>query len=176
MISAVDIELSFTGSAPYIFTYALNNAEPSTVTTSDNPYNLNVSEEGNYEILSVSDAYCANHDLQGYFEIAYTEEVTSIDEENINNDQVNIYPNPANGHFTLEVSPSKPIQGLLNIIIHSTKGEIIYSGSFDPSAISHVSGTYAIDIDLSDAYASGSYIVTINAGNFIGDARLILKH
>ncbi|MCF6364773.1 MAG: T9SS type A sorting domain-containing protein [Bacteroidales bacterium] len=52
-----DISISFTGTPPWNFTYTNNGTNPITLTTYDNPYILNVTNPGIYEITQLSDAY-----------------------------------------------------------------------------------------------------------------------
>lgn len=49
----VELSISFTGTAPWQFTYAQNGVQ-TTVTTSDNPYILNVSNPGTVSLVSVT--------------------------------------------------------------------------------------------------------------------------
>ena len=91
------------------------------------------------------------------------------------NEVVEIYPNPSKGEFTLVISPDKPILGQLNILIHTMSGEPIYSGTLDPNLVPSYEGNLFIDINIGN-FSFGAHIVTINANNFIGDARLILRH
>lgn len=55
------LTVSFTGTAPFTFIYTTNGGSPATVTTSSNPYTLNVSPGANatYTLTSVSDANCS---------------------------------------------------------------------------------------------------------------------
>ncbi|MEN8229892.1 MAG: T9SS type A sorting domain-containing protein [Bacteroidota bacterium] len=53
---ATDIEIAFTGTAPWTFTYTVDGLAPATITTSENPYLLTVSEAGHYEVTALSDA------------------------------------------------------------------------------------------------------------------------
>ena len=68
-----DVSISFTGSAPYTFTYLKDEINLTSITTSDNPYIFNVSEEGNYKITSISDAYCSNNEQQGHFDLVFND-------------------------------------------------------------------------------------------------------
>lgn len=51
-----DIEIRFTGTAPWTFTYTVDGLNPTQIVTSDNPYLLNASVSGIYEVISLSDA------------------------------------------------------------------------------------------------------------------------
>ena len=64
-------EIVFTGNAPYTFNYSIDETNLTAVTTSDNPYNLVLSDEGTYEIISISDLYCINDSWQDHFDIIY---------------------------------------------------------------------------------------------------------
>jgi len=50
------LQVSFTGTAPWTFTHALNGVDQAPIATSDNPYTLNVNLAGSYTITSVTDA------------------------------------------------------------------------------------------------------------------------
>jgi hypothetical protein len=64
--TTTDIPVHFTGTAPWTFTYTINGANPATVgSTSDNPYILNVSAPGNYQVTAVSDAGAAGTCFSG---------------------------------------------------------------------------------------------------------------
>ncbi len=51
-----DLTINFTGTAPWNFTYTIDGLNPTTVTTSNNPHTLTVSEAGIYETTALSDA------------------------------------------------------------------------------------------------------------------------
>ncbi len=51
------INIRFTGTPPWTFTYSLNNENIAEITTSYNSYALSVSDPGIYEITSLTDAY-----------------------------------------------------------------------------------------------------------------------
>ncbi|MFC2116098.1 T9SS type A sorting domain-containing protein [Bacteroidota bacterium] len=53
---STDIEIAFTGTAPWTFTYSINGVDTATITTPDNPYILTVSDSGHYEVTALSDA------------------------------------------------------------------------------------------------------------------------
>lgn len=53
---STDIEISFTGTAPWTFTYTIDGLNPATIVTVDNPYYLSASEAGHYEIIELLDA------------------------------------------------------------------------------------------------------------------------
>ncbi|MCB9285014.1 MAG: choice-of-anchor L domain-containing protein [Lewinellaceae bacterium] len=50
--SPVDLTINFTGSAPWQFVYSLNGVQ-TTITTSDNPYILSISQPGSVSLVSV---------------------------------------------------------------------------------------------------------------------------
>lgn len=85
--SSIEIPVAFTGSAPFIFTYASNGTAARAITTSNNPYMLEVSEEGTYEITFIEDAYCNNSEWQDFFDVNYnaiqppTSAILALDQE-----------------------------------------------------------------------------------------------
>lgn len=50
-----DIEIAFTGTAPWTFTYTIDGLNSVVVTTSDNPHVISVYEAGHYEVVELSD-------------------------------------------------------------------------------------------------------------------------
>ena len=58
---SIPLNIVFAGTAPYVFTYAMNGVSQPPVTTSSNPYVLNATQAGTYTIVNVSDATgCTN--------------------------------------------------------------------------------------------------------------------
>lgn len=60
-----EIPIQFTGTAPWNFTYTLNNQNPVTITTAENPYLLNVNKAGEYKVISLTDAVAAGTSFIG---------------------------------------------------------------------------------------------------------------
>ena len=59
--NSLGLNIDFTGSGPYIFTYAINGVTQVPISTPSDPYTLNATQEGTYTIVSVSDAIgCSN--------------------------------------------------------------------------------------------------------------------
>ena len=56
-----NLTVTFTGTGPYTFTYALGGVPQPPVATAANPYTLNVTAAGTYTIVNVSDANCTNN-------------------------------------------------------------------------------------------------------------------
>jgi len=52
------IPVDFTGTSPWTFTYTIDGLNPTTITTAENPYIINIFDEGFYEITDISDAGC----------------------------------------------------------------------------------------------------------------------
>lgn len=52
--SSVEMEISFTGNAPWTFVYSIDGVPQDPITTSDNPYILTTSEPGAYEMTGVT--------------------------------------------------------------------------------------------------------------------------
>lgn len=67
--SPVYLEVALTGSPPWTFTYTVDDANPKIIQTNDNPYFLNASLPGTYEIKEVSDNYCSSTNTSGYPEL-----------------------------------------------------------------------------------------------------------
>ena len=54
--SAANINVAFTGIAPFTFSYSINGVAQQEITTTDNPYVISTREQGVYDLLSFSDA------------------------------------------------------------------------------------------------------------------------
>ena len=58
--NTVPVQVSFTGTAPWTFTYTINGANPQTITnTYNNPYTINAGQAGAYNVNALSDANAA---------------------------------------------------------------------------------------------------------------------
>ncbi|MEN8155439.1 MAG: T9SS type A sorting domain-containing protein [Bacteroidota bacterium] len=67
------LEIEFTGTAPWDFTYTVDGINPTIVSTSDNPYLLSVSEAGHYEVTALTDANFTGTCFTGSAVVAITE-------------------------------------------------------------------------------------------------------
>lgn len=135
-----------------------------TSSTEENPIH-NYASKGTYTVAyTASSNYCGNS--------KFTEKI-SVDGKS-NDDIIYIYPNPSTGEFTIRLSPNKPIQGDINILISSVSGQVIYSGTFNPNFIKSYNGNLFIDMNI-DRFTKGIYIVYIKAGNFTAQEKLILR-
>ena len=55
-----NLNVAFTGTGPYTFTYAIDGASQPPVATASNPYTLSATAPGVYTIVNVTDANCTN--------------------------------------------------------------------------------------------------------------------
>ncbi len=67
-----DIEVSFTGTGPWTFAYSIDGVEQPAVTTSNNPYLLNTSTGGEYNVISLSDVSQTGVCFTGTFQVIVT--------------------------------------------------------------------------------------------------------
>ncbi|MCK4922367.1 MAG: T9SS type A sorting domain-containing protein [Bacteroidales bacterium] len=67
--STADISIAFTGIAPWTYTYTKDNVDQTTITTTNNPYILKVSEAGNYAVTSLIGGGCTGTSFTGSVEI-----------------------------------------------------------------------------------------------------------
>lgn len=67
-----EIEIAFKGTAPWTFTYTVDEINPVTVSTNDNPYILTVSDPGHYEITALNDANYPGTCFSGSADITVT--------------------------------------------------------------------------------------------------------
>ncbi len=109
--------INFTGTAPWTFTYTINDIHPSTITTTDNPYILNSVIEGIYEVQSIADANCINYSTLGTPEVLVTPlpsaEMTSSVAYICNGNAVNIpvaFSGISPWTFTYTVDGINPLQ------------------------------------------------------------------
>lgn len=61
----LSIPVYFSGTPPWNFDYTINNMNPVTVITNNNPYILTVSDPGYYEISALGDANCSSNNFSG---------------------------------------------------------------------------------------------------------------
>ncbi len=74
-----NIEIKFTGIPPWNFTYTVDDTNPVSLTTVDNPYILNVSDPGIYKITQLSDAHNTGTCFTGGAVIKKYDQLPSID-------------------------------------------------------------------------------------------------
>jgi PKD repeat protein len=86
-----------------------------------------------------------------------------VDEETFD-DMLNIYPNPTQGSFTLDVGPHG--LGDVQLIIRDTKGEVVHQEIIDGR-------TEKINVDLSD-HAAGIYLLSVQSGDIKVDRKVTL--
>ena len=67
---STDIAISFTGLPPWIFTYTKDGSDPKTVTTTNNPYLLNVTEAGLYEVIALEGGGCSGSIYAGTAQVS----------------------------------------------------------------------------------------------------------
>lgn len=63
------IPVELTGTAPWNFTYTIDDLSPKTVTSLDNLYLLNINQSGVYKITSISDANCEGNSTEGIADV-----------------------------------------------------------------------------------------------------------
>lgn len=71
---STDIEITFTGVAPWTFTYSIDGLNPATIVTADNPYYLPASEAGHYEVFELSDANYSGTCFSGSADVVVTKD------------------------------------------------------------------------------------------------------
>ena len=63
---SVPISISFSGSAPWAFTYSTEGVNPNMVSNvNSNPYTFYAHQSGDYRVVSLSDAYCQGANFSG---------------------------------------------------------------------------------------------------------------
>jgi len=83
-----------------------------------------------------------------------------------NKDEINIYPNPNSGSFTISLMLNSTDEGSIEIL--NSLGQVVMTSS------EKVSGKYQKEIDLS-AHSKGIYCVVIREGNDVWKKKVIIK-
>ncbi len=68
---STELTIAFTGTGPWTFTYEIDDKNPVSITTDQNPYLLSASMEGTYEVVQVTDVNCSSNISKGYPEIVF---------------------------------------------------------------------------------------------------------
>ncbi len=66
---SASIVVQLTGSAPWTFSYSVDDLNPTTVTTSQSSYMINTSQSGSYKLIAISDANCTGTSMDGLLTI-----------------------------------------------------------------------------------------------------------
>ncbi|WP_242084882.1 PKD domain-containing protein [Aestuariivivens sediminis] len=66
-----ELSIAFTGTGPWSFTYEIDEKNPVSITTNQNPYILSASLEGTYEVVVISDTYCSSNISTGFPDIVF---------------------------------------------------------------------------------------------------------
>ena len=78
-----DLNLAFTGTAPWTFTYTIDSLNPTNVTTSDSQYVINAFQSGVYEVRQLTDSNCVADSTDTHPEVIVnqrpTAEIASMD-------------------------------------------------------------------------------------------------
>ncbi len=69
MGETTDIVIDFTGIPPWTFSYTKDGLNPVSITTNNNPYLLNVSEAGFYEVIALEGGACVGNSSTGSTQI-----------------------------------------------------------------------------------------------------------
>lgn len=149
--STVDISVTFTGVAPWSFTYTKDNVNPTTITTTNNPYILMVSEAGNYAVTGLTGGGCTGTNFSGSADISEKPLPTAT---------------ITNGNGRIEIDYGETTD--LNVVLTgSSPWEITYTvDDLNPTTISNINesfynisasdqGTYDIKV-VSDTWCSST--------------------
>jgi len=100
-----------------------------------------------------------------YVEICTTTEVLGVEEQNGNFANFAMFPNPGNGHVTVNLSSNKEVQMLL----FDARGRKVYS-----EIHSNNSDTFSKEIDFS-AMSSGVYLLNVSSGDQTATKKLVIQ-
>ena len=156
----IDLSISFTGTGPWSFVYAIDGVEQPVVTNiSDSPYTLIVDGLGDYTLVSVSDSQC-DGTVAG---LASIEEFTPPD--------VTI-----SGGGTL-CSDSETVGIDFTISDGEVPYDVTYTDGTDDFTETGVSGTFTLDVNISGNYEVVS-IIDANGceGTFSGIAEVAVSN
>jgi hypothetical protein len=132
----------------------------------DVAYSIQQTVDGCYIMAGVTESndgdVSGNHGA-GDFWVVKLCYVVGTDEITINNNGVNIFPNPTDGKFTVEIKANT--SGKYEIEIYNITGEKVYSANTNENTI---------DIDLTN-YARGLYFVRVRNDRFVKAGKVILE-
>lgn len=112
-------------------------------------------DTGRYEITAI-----ATDDLGG-LSTSYAVEISVVLFSSVNSENINLYPNPNNGLFTIGLLSGPPNQGNNRITIFNLSGKTVYNEIFSGEG-------YIKEIDLTDSNSDpGTYVLMITSGSTI---------
>ena len=85
---------------------------------------------------------------------------------------LNVFPNPSNGLFTLEIS--NPSESDLTIEVTNVTGQLIYSSEFTYPSFNSENETYSATLDL-HMFTNGIYTLKVITGETAYTAKLVLN-
>ena len=155
-----DIEIEFTGTAPWTFTHAINGINQTPITTSDNPYILTTGVDGEYTITALSDASNNGECFTGTTNIS----VTPLPTSNITSTDVTICDGESTD-INIELTGTAPwdltytVNGInpVSITDINTSPYILSAQDSGLYEVSALIGSSCAGIDF-----TGSTLVTVN--------------
>jgi photosystem II stability/assembly factor-like uncharacterized protein len=91
---------------------------------------------------------------------------TGINSQSLNNNELNVYPNPSNGNINLDVTIIKP--GNYTLSVYNIMGQIIYTDAIN------ISSHYNANLNLSE-YPAGVYLITLNGQGQIMEKKVVVN-
>jgi len=89
---------------------------------------------------------------------------TGISDNNYNKDLFNVYPNPSNGEFTINISSQYTEDGILEVM--NMNGTVVYEQTVEAKSN---------QLNLNLAVAPGLYLVKYQTGAQINVERMLIK-
>jgi len=113
-------------------------------------------DNGTFEVcLATKNAECWSESCQ-----TITINLAGVEDLTLNNDMINVYPNPTNGQFNLEVENASDV----TIVVADILGNIIPT-----QVIDNLNGKYNVNMS---AIADGVYFVQVKNGNYYATKRI----
>ena len=122
-------------------------------------YTYNNVDQGTYTVcLATKKGVCSSDDCQDV-----TINLAGIEELTQNNDMINVYPNPTQGKFNIEVENA----GDVVVKVGDILGNVL-----DVNITDNLNGTYSVDMS---AIADGVYFVQVKNGDFFATKRITVS-
>jgi PKD repeat protein len=152
--------VDFTGTGPYVFTYAINGVSQAPVNTASDPYTLSVTQAGTYTIVNVSDATGCNNNGFGSAFISYYPKPTGIISGGTT------LCRGASATLTMTFTGTPPYtftytDGTTPLTVPNFPGAV-YTVSVTPTVTSTYTLTSLTDANSCTGTISGSALITVN--------------
>ena len=141
--------------------------------TEENPihtYNFS----GTYQVVYIATSNCG---ISRYIETleVIDEDLVVIDKHFKKNKVLDVYPNPSTGDFTLRLKAEGAVLNNIHVYINTSSGQNIFVQVYNSGEFDYYEGNYYIPISLNN-FDDGTYLISVQSGNFAQQTKLILKN